>query len=143
MAWVKLLVDIQNEYCSYNIFPFWTNFSITIYLIPLIGKFHVKLSRLWYHFIIFIFSPYVSMCRDKYRSSHPEMFFGKDVLKICSKFTGEHTCRSVIPIKLQSSFIEITLWHWCSVVYLLDFFRTSFSKKTSAFLLLLHLNLNL
>ena len=23
------------------------------------------------------------------RSNHPEMFLGKDVLKICSKFTGE------------------------------------------------------
>ena len=25
-----------------------------------------------------------------YRSSHPEMFLEKGVLKICSKFTGEH-----------------------------------------------------
>ena len=29
----------------------------------------------------------------------------KGVLKICSKFTGEHPCRSVISIKLQSSFV--------------------------------------
>ena len=28
------------------------------------------------------------------------------VLKIYSKFTGEHPCRSVISIKLQSNFIE-------------------------------------
>ena len=34
-----------------------------------------------------------------YRSSSPEVFLGKDVLKICSKFTGEHPCRSVISIK--------------------------------------------
>ena len=27
-----------------------------------------------------------------YRSSHPEVFLGKGVLKICSKFTGEHPC---------------------------------------------------
>ena len=27
-----------------------------------------------------------------YRSNHPEMFVGKNVLKICSKFTGEHSC---------------------------------------------------
>ena len=40
------------------------------------------------------------------RSSPPEMFLGKGVLKICSKFTGEHPCRSVISIKLlkQSHF---------------------------------------
>ena len=25
----------------------------------------------------------------KYRSSHPEVFLEKDVLKICSKFTGD------------------------------------------------------
>ena len=34
------------------------------------------------------------------RSSPPEVFLGKCVLKICSKFTGEYTCRSVISIKL-------------------------------------------
>ena len=27
-----------------------------------------------------------------YRSSRPEVFLGKRVLKICSKFTGEHPC---------------------------------------------------
>ena len=27
---------------------------------------------------------------SKGRSSHPELFLRKDVLKICSKFTGEH-----------------------------------------------------
>ena len=30
------------------------------------------------------------------RSSLPEVFFEKGVLKICSKFTGEHACRSAI-----------------------------------------------
>ena len=44
-----------------------------------------------------------------YRINHPEVFLGKGVLKICSKFTGEHLCRSAISIKLQSNFIEITL----------------------------------
>ena len=29
-------------------------------------------------------------------SSHPEVFLRKGVLKICSKFTGEHLCRSAI-----------------------------------------------
>ena len=31
------------------------------------------------------------------------MFLGKGVLKICSKFTGEQTCRSMISIKLAAS----------------------------------------
>ena len=39
------------------------------------------------------------------RISHLEVFLGKGVLEICSKFTGEHPCRSVISVKLQSSFI--------------------------------------
>ena len=30
------------------------------------------------------------------KSSHPEVFLGKGVLKICSKFTREHPCRSAI-----------------------------------------------
>ena len=31
------------------------------------------------------------------RSSHPEVFFEKGVLKICSKFTGEYPCRIPMP----------------------------------------------
>ena len=44
-------------------------------------------------------------------SSGSEMFLRTGVLKICSKFTGEHSCQSVILIKLQSNFIEIILLH--------------------------------
>ena len=32
------------------------------------------------------------------RKSHPDVFLRKGVLKICSKFTGEHPCQSVISI---------------------------------------------
>ena len=31
-----------------------------------------------------------------YKSSRPEAFLEKGVLKICNKFTGEHLCRSAI-----------------------------------------------
>ena len=54
-----------------------------------------------------------------FRSSRPEVFLGKSVLKICRKFTGEHPYRSAISIKLQSNFNEITLRHGCSTVNLL------------------------
>ena len=57
-------------------------------------------------------------------------------MKIYSKFTVEHLCRSVITIKLQSNFIEITLRHGCSPVNLLYIFRTPFPKNTSDGLLL-------
>ena len=52
------------------------------------------------------------------RSSHPEMFLKKGFLIICSKFTGEDPCPSVILIKMQSKFIEITLRHGCYRVFL-------------------------
>ena len=64
------------------------------------------------------------------------MFLRKGVVKICSIFTGEHPCRSVNLIKLQSKFIEITLRHGCSPVNLLHIFRTLFPKNTSGWLLL-------
>ena len=63
---------------------------------------------------------------------HKQPFRGiltKGVLKRCSEFT-EHLCRIVIPIKLQSKFIKITLWHGCSPVNLLHVFRAPFPKNT-------------
>ena len=66
-----------------------------------------------------------------FRSSPPEVFLRKGVLKICSKFTGEHSFQSVISIKLQSNFIEITFRQGCSRVSLLHVLRTPFSKDTS------------
>ena len=60
----------------------------------------------------------------KARSSPPEVFLEKGVLKIYSKFTGEHTC------------IEITTGHGCCPVNLLFIFRTPFPKNTFGGLLL-------
>ena len=53
------------------------------------------------------FSSWTISGKDKgfFRGSHPEVFLGKGVLEICSKFTGEHSCRSAISIKLLSNFI--------------------------------------
>ena len=62
--------------------------------------------------------------KDQKRSS-------RGVLKTCSKFTGEHPCRSVL-----CNFIEITLGNGCSPVNLLHIFRTTFLKKTYGWLLL-------
>ena len=61
----------------------------------------------------------------------PEVFLTKSVMKICSKFTGEHTCRSVISIKLICNLIEITLQHECSPVNLLHILRTPFPENNS------------
>ena len=68
--------------------------------------------------------------KSLFRSSHPEVILRKGVPKKCSKFTGEHPCRSLISIKLQSNFIEIALPHECSPVNLLHIFRTHFPKAS-------------
>ena len=66
-----------------------------------------------------------------FRSSRPEVFLRKAVLKVCSKFTGEHSFQSVISIKFQSNFDEITFRQGCSHVSWLHILRTPFSKNTS------------
>ena len=64
----------------------------------------------------------------EWRSSSPQVFFGKYVLTICCKSTGEHPCRSVMSIKLLWNFIEIALRHGCSPLNLLHIFRTPFLR---------------
>ena len=63
------------------------------------------------------------------------MLLGKGVLKKYSKFSREHPCRSVIPIKLQRNFTEITIRRGCSPLNLLHILRTPFPKNTSGRLL--------
>ena len=47
------------------------------------------------------FYPSKDILRTKDTSSQPEVLLKKGVLKICSKFTWEHPCWSVISTKLQ------------------------------------------
>ena len=92
--------------------------------------------KLWWKYILFQFHYYVHYIVITFRSSHPEVFLVKGALKISSKFTGEHPCRSVVLKKLQSNFIEIPLPHGCCPVNLLHIFRTPFTTNTSVWLLL-------
>ena len=105
------------------------------YMTP--SKIHI-LTNVFYKFQ-FKYSPLIWMCCNRsliIRSSRPEVFLGKGVLKIYSKFTGEHPCRSAISIKLLCNFVEMALLHGCSLVNLLHIFRTSFLKNTIGRLLL-------
>ena len=72
-----------------------------------------------------------------YRSSRPGVFLVKGVLKICSKFLGEHPCRNVISVKLLCSFIEMKLRRGCSPLNLLHNFRTPFPMNATGWLFLL------
>ena len=82
---------------------------------------------------------YSNFLRDTFsilfRSSRPEVFLRKGLLKIRSKFVEEHPCRSAISVKLLCNFIKIALWHGCSSVNLLHFFRAPFLKNTLGWLL--------
>ena len=64
------------------------------------------------------------------------VFSKKGILKTCRKFTEKHPFPSVISIKLQSNFIEITLRHGCPPANLLHIFKTIFPRNTSGWLLL-------
>ena len=63
-----------------------------------------------------------------FRNNPPEVLLWKGFLKICSKFTGEHRCRSLISMKFLCNFIEIALRHGCSLISLLHIFRATSSK---------------
>ena len=56
----------------------------------------------------------------------------KGVLIISSKYTAEHPYRSVILIKLLSNFVEITLWHGCSIkmLHIFSIFSEHFFLRT-------------
>ena len=107
----------------------WTLFCKNSKQLKTVYKFYI-------HFILDVWQrlKYSSTCF--YRSSRPEVFLGKGVVKICSKFTGEDPRRTGISINLQSRFIEIALHHGCSPVNLLYIFRTPFPKNTSGWPLL-------
>ena len=135
MRKVQHLFKSFNLVCSKNLFRLYINKCLKAICNLIFPKCLLVLGKQGAgraHFTFGQILPTISL----FRSSHPEVFLIKGVLKIYSKFTGEHPWRSVISIKLQSNFIEITLWHECSPVNLLYIFRTPFIKNTSGRLLL-------
>ena len=63
------------------------------------------------------------------------MFLGKGVLKIFSKFTGEHPCQGAISKKVALQLYGSRTLAWCSAVNLLHIFRIPFPKNTTEGLL--------
>ena len=66
------------------------------------------------------------------RSSCPEVFCKKGVLKNLTKFTGKHLCQSLFLIKLQAC----GLWRKCFPATFVKFLRTLFYTKHLSCLLL-------
>ena len=65
-------------------------------------KHHVNVDEISVHFVQY-YSLFGQWKTRVFRSSPPEVFLGKGVLKKCSKFIGEHPCRSAISIKLREN----------------------------------------
>ena len=62
------------------------------------------------------------------RNTPPEVLLGKDVLKIYSKFTGEHPCRSVVSIQLQQLYRNRTSARVLSRKFVV-YFQNTFSYE--------------
>ena len=64
------------------------------------------------------------------RSSRPELFCKKGVLKKFTKFTGKHLCQSLFFNKVASlrpaTLLKKRLWHRCFLVNFVKFLRTTF-----------------
>ena len=65
-----------------------------------------------------------------FRSSLPEVFCRKGVLKNFAKFTEKHQCQSLFFNKVAglrpATLLEKRLWHWCFPVNFAKFLRTPF-----------------
>ena len=60
-----------------------------------------------------------------YRSSHPEVFCKKGVLRNFAKLTGEHLCQS--PVQAwPANLLTKRLWQRCFPVNFAKFLRTAF-----------------
>ena len=78
------------------------------------------------------------------RSSRPEVFCKKGVLRNFTKFTGKHLCESLFFNKvagLACNFIKKRLWHRCFPVNFVKFLRTPFFIEHLWWLLLSLCNL--
>ena len=73
--------------------------------------------------------------KEMHSSILAKMFLWKGVLKICSKFKGEHASESLISKKFDFHF-QIIILHRCAPVNLLHTSRTLFHKNTFEKLLL-------
>ena len=70
------------------------------------------------------------VCKDPsdYRSSRPETFCKKVVLRDFAKFTAKHLCQSLFLNKV-AGFIKKRLWQWCFPVNFVKFFKNIFFHR--------------
>ena len=100
---------------------------------------HVNVSWVCITFFFFFKKERINFVRNnrgQFRSNPPEVFLRKDVLKMCSKCTGEHPRRSVIykatsrfDMGVQNTFLKEHLWRSASDSYLYKDKENSCSRK--------------
>ena len=64
-----------------------------------------------------------------FRSTPPEVFYKKGVLKNFAKFTGKHLCQSLFFNKVRATLLKMRLCHRCFNVTFARFLGTTFSKE--------------
>ena len=93
-----------------------------------------------FSFHVNIFNPWIFI----YKSSRPEVFYKKGVLRNSTKFTGKHLCQSLFFNEVAglrpTTLLKKRLWHRCFPVNFAKFLRTPFFKE-HLWWLLLHLPL--
>ena len=71
----------------------------------------------------------------EYRSSRPEVFYKKGVLRNFAKFVGKHLCQSLFFNKVAglrpATLLKKKLWHRCLPVNFEKFLRTPFLQNIS------------
>ena len=86
------------------------------------------------------FSKKLSVLVTTLRSSRPEVFCKKGVLRNFAKFTGKHLCQSLFFNKAAglrpTTLLKKRLWHRCFPVNFVKFLRTTFLQNSSKWLLL-------
>ena len=74
------------------------------------------------------------------RSSRPEVFYEKGVLRNFARFTGNHLCQSLFFNKVAglrpATLLKKRLWHRCFPVNFAKFLITPFLQNTSGRLIL-------
>ena len=85
---------------------------------------HAKVETAMFDIRNIDFKLTISLCPNS-KSSHPDVFYKRGVLRNFAKFTGKHLCQSPFFNKVAGLRPE-RLWHRCFPVNFMKFLRTPF-----------------
>ena len=107
---LEIIKTFYSKYQQKDTIEFTYNF-VWMTLLKIHGLTCTLITPLYFDYFLFsltcFFIIVINTCEDKCSS---EVFFRKDVLKICSKCTGERPCWWVISIKLKIYWNHTSAW---------------------------------